>query len=624
MLRGVRVTLVSSLLVLLAACNPSSPRVEPAETKDEPAPRQEAAPPSAVAPQREPVQPDTTAIANVAPRRKPVKPDITALADVAPMRLVALPGGEFVMGSPETEAHRHQRDEHQFRVRVDPFALATHEVTLAQWEAVMGTRPNDCKAGCEDDHPVQNISWDDACRFISKLTERENAARETRGEEPLSPCYIETYSTWSWADRNCTGFRLPTEAEWEYAARADTTEPYYFRHTPLSACLFENLADQSTGDDPIYVEWPCNDGYKRLAPVGSFLPNPFGLYDILGNVEEWVFDSHGEYPRDTNGRVVANYVAPEGGPLRTYRGCSYKCLPEGTRVAKRPFGYTYFVDSDRGFRVARGLVTVIAKDFVAELLAHDRPTLVGPFAKLELSADLTIREARRTAPELVNELHVMSNLGWFEYKGADYPGVSLRTSRFGHLDHEPSSWFVGTLRAVIDDAELATKLREAWGEPVERGTRAYWFDPAAHLRCILSPGEDEELRGRQVLDCGDYLPLAELIGTDKQLFGFEGRVSVLGMPSHGLRKRWGVRVFDDYGVNLMLPPTEFGHTYTLVWFDEDEGSGVITSFEVSLDDVDSARKLLDAKFGPPTEDGFYRERPYVTIDSRSLLVSIEP
>lgn len=121
------------------------------------------------------------------------------LADVAPMEFVAIPAGEFVMGSPFIKRIDND-DERPHRVSLDGFAMSIHEVSLAQWEAVMGTRPSDCEAGCEDDHPVQNVSWNDACRFTIALTERENAARRASGAELLSPCYVEAGVGCDWPE----------------------------------------------------------------------------------------------------------------------------------------------------------------------------------------------------------------------------------------------------------------------------------------------------------------------------------------------------------------------------------------------------------------------------------------
>lgn len=265
------------------------------------------------------------------------QPALAALSDVAPMCFVALPGGEFMMGSDVKEAGRFD-DEELHIARVDSFAIGTHEVTISQWRIVVGNSPY-CESPCSEDLPVHNVSWNDACMFMVKLTERENIARQGFGLPPLTQCYTASDHTWTWTDRGCTGFRLPTETEWEYAARAGTTTPYFFGEGPEGLCTYANGSD-------------CKDGYPRLAPVGKFTANAWGLHDSIGNVAEWVWDWYGErYPAKGSS---PGYAGPKRGDSRVTRGGSFGHEDSWLRVAKRgPLEPSSF-DESGGFRCARG------------------------------------------------------------------------------------------------------------------------------------------------------------------------------------------------------------------------------------------------------------------------------
>ena len=172
-----------------------------------------------------------------------------------------------------------------------------------------------------------------------KLTERENIARQGFGLPPLTQCYTASDHTWTWTDRGCTGFRLPTETEWEYAARAGTTTPYFFGEGPEGLCTYANGSD-------------CKDGYPRLAPVGKFTANAWGLHDSIGNVAEWVWDWYGErYPAKGSS---PGYAGPKRGDSRVTRGGSFGHEDSWLRVAKRgPLEPSSF-DESGGFRCARG------------------------------------------------------------------------------------------------------------------------------------------------------------------------------------------------------------------------------------------------------------------------------
>ena len=169
------------------------------------------------------------------------------------MELVLVPAGSFVMGSPPGETGREPIEvAHEVRLS-RAFYLGRHEVTQAQWHRLLGTRPSwfgDCGDGC----PVERVSFHDAQRFVSRLS-------ESSGER----------------------FRLPTEAEWEYACRAGGTTPF---HTG------ENLTSEQANYDARgpYPGFPAGEFRGRPSPVGSFPPNAWGLHDMHGNVWEWCAD----------------------------------------------------------------------------------------------------------------------------------------------------------------------------------------------------------------------------------------------------------------------------------------------------------------------------------------------
>lgn len=161
-------------------------------------------------------------------------------------------------------------------VPVAAFSMCATEVSLRQYELVTGSRPNDCTHGCADDHPVVGISWEDAARYLNALTRLENIAREQLDKRALSLCYDE--QTWAW-DQTCTGYRLPTEAEWEYAARAGSQTDHAFGDAAESTCKHGNIAGAGV----------CDDSFDTLVPVKTLAANAWGLHGMSGNAREWVF-----------------------------------------------------------------------------------------------------------------------------------------------------------------------------------------------------------------------------------------------------------------------------------------------------------------------------------------------
>ena len=238
---------------------------------------------------------------------------------------VPIPAGCFQMGSPDTEAGRFPNEEPLRRVCLNAFALGKFDVTQWEWRQVMIYPFNADPAYSKGDRqPVEQISWNDAWWFVRLM---------------------------SWFGGNT--YRLPTEAEWEYAARAGTTTPYYWGATPESGCAYAKMADAPLKQFVAgALEVDCH--YRRYAgtePVGSFKPNAWGLYDMLGNVSQWVSDcyakSYQHAPAD------GSAVETQGCKARVLRGGSWVNVPRDLRVANRAFNEPQARSGNNGFRVVR-------------------------------------------------------------------------------------------------------------------------------------------------------------------------------------------------------------------------------------------------------------------------------
>ena len=215
------------------------------------------------------------------------------------VEFVWVPPGQFQMGSTSSEADDDEQPVTQVRISRG-FWMGKYEVTQAQWEAVMGSNPSSI-TNCGGDCPVEEVSWEDVQEFIGKLNARS-------GGRP---------------------YRLPTEAEWEYAARAGTTEERY--------------------GDLDEIAWYVSNSGGTPHRVGEKAANAWGLHDMLGNVWEWVQDWYGSYP----GGSVTDPTGPGSGSFRVFRGGSWldgaRFSRSAYRIGWRP-GLRYF---DLGFRLLR-------------------------------------------------------------------------------------------------------------------------------------------------------------------------------------------------------------------------------------------------------------------------------
>lgn len=214
-----------------------------------------------------------------------------------------IPAGSFMMGSPLLETDREIDEGPQHQVTISKqFYIGVYEVTQAQWLAVMGDNPSSFVAS---GNPVENVSWNDCQAFITKLNAMDIGL-----------------------------FRLPTEAEWEYACRANSSTRYYF------------------GDDLLYNDigdyaWNKDNSLSTTHPVGQKGANAWGLYDMHGNVWEYCSDWYGDY----EDAAQIDPTGPSTGSYRVSRGGSWYYNPRYCRAASRsnstPIDYEDYI----GFRI---------------------------------------------------------------------------------------------------------------------------------------------------------------------------------------------------------------------------------------------------------------------------------
>ncbi len=241
-----------------------------------------------------------------------------AVEFTAPTNMVFIPPGTFRMSSPTNEAHRFVTEGPQTAVTISRgFWMGKYEVTQGEYQAVMGSNPSyfSTNNGYAEDlsRPVESVYWSDATNYCEVLTQRERASGR-----------IETNSM----------YRLPTEGEWEYACRAWTSTRF------------------SYGDDPDYTNltnyaWYGDNSGGTTHAVGQKLPNPFGLYDMHGNIREWCQDWWGESP----GGIALDPQGPAMGSNRVIRGGVWSDLARACRSADRDDLIAVIRLSDFGFRV---------------------------------------------------------------------------------------------------------------------------------------------------------------------------------------------------------------------------------------------------------------------------------
>ncbi len=231
----------------------------------------------------------------------PIGSDEIVIDHVTGMKFVSVPAGCFQMGSPDNEQERESDEGPVHKVCVDSFQMGKYEVTQGQWQKITGENPVDFKKG--DMYPVEKVSWNDAQEFINTLNAKSGK-----------------------------NYRLPTEAEWEYACRANDSGKY------------------CGGDDVDALGWhKKNSGNRSTRPVGGKQANKFGLYDMSGNVWEWCADWSGE--NYYNSSPQDNPTGPSSGSHRVFRGGTWQHISKIMRAANRGGSAPDTRSDDLGFRL---------------------------------------------------------------------------------------------------------------------------------------------------------------------------------------------------------------------------------------------------------------------------------
>ena len=239
-----------------------------------------------------------------------------------PAGTVKIPAGTFMMGCTSEQGDDcfyKEKPAHQVTISKD-FYLMENEVTQALYEQVMGENPSRFKG---TNLPVETVSWYDAVNFCNKLSQMEG----------LDQCYTINGSDVSWSNKSCNGWRLPTEAEWEYAARGGQSYKY------------------AGSDNVDEVAWYDGNSGDETHPVGQKKPNGFGLYDMSGNVYEWVWDWYGDY----SSQGGTDLVGPDSGQYCVFRGGCWSDYARQVRVSHRDLYDSDYESGYLGFRPGRTL-----------------------------------------------------------------------------------------------------------------------------------------------------------------------------------------------------------------------------------------------------------------------------
>jgi formylglycine-generating enzyme required for sulfatase activity len=260
----------------------------------------------------------------------------SAFGQTVPDNFVRINGGTFQMGSDNGK----DNEKPVHTVTITGFYMGKYEVTQKEWYDVMGTtvRQQRDKAdkswsiyGEGDNYPMYYVRWLEAVEYCNKRSQKEG----------LTPAYTISGTNVTW-NRNANGYRLPTEAEWEYACRAGTVSPFSTGNN-----ITTNQANYN-GNNP-YNNNAKGEYRQKTTPIGSFQANPWGLYDMHGNVWEWCWDWYGSY----SSTAQTDPAGASSGSSRVRRGGGWLGSAGSVRSANRGYYDPDDRNDDIGFRLAR-------------------------------------------------------------------------------------------------------------------------------------------------------------------------------------------------------------------------------------------------------------------------------
>ena len=265
--------------------------------------------------------------------------------------MVTVPSGAFPMGSPKGTSNSLDIERPVHQVEVKEFLLGKYEVTQGQYFEVTGTRPGNFLTNAENDSPdgwmllpIEMVNWYEALIFCNRLSIKEKLNPVYRISGSVNPddwgdAPLNKNAVWDAVDMTAgaNGYRLPTEAEWEFAARGGDSAP---KTTVYSG---SNSADS--------VSWYYDNSKFKIHEIGKKAPNQLDLYDMSGNAMEWCWDWLGNYTADTQ----SSPTGPLAGQFRIIRGGGWSVSVHYSRIAYRHYNNPYYRGVNLGFRVARSL-----------------------------------------------------------------------------------------------------------------------------------------------------------------------------------------------------------------------------------------------------------------------------
>ena len=272
-------------------------------------------------------------------------------------RVIYIPSGCFQMGSPETEADR-GTDEALHRVCIKGFKLAEYEITVAEFSRfisathfITDAERNTGESGCWSYQKESETPWNWWPWANWKLPVRGVAL--TANAPVTCVSFYDVMAYIQWLNRETSQeYRLPTEAEWEYAARAGTATARFWGNNPDIACSYANVADLTSSGS---AKWPqphhCVDGYFFTATIGALHANKFGLHDMLGNVWEWTCSLYEE--KYSGAEQVCADIKPDSEAFIAIRGGGWNADAPRVRAAYRNWGLAWSRQANQGFRLVR-------------------------------------------------------------------------------------------------------------------------------------------------------------------------------------------------------------------------------------------------------------------------------